>query len=157
MYIDGSGRDGLLIKTLSNKYGLRLRKFGAGNAIEVGQQTSDINFAVKGNGSVGIGTDGVVTAGYLLDVAGKIQACEIKVSNPGWCDYVFEDGYQLMPILQLEKYIDTYNHLPDVPSTAEVEENGIELAKMNAILLKKIEELTLYMIQMQKEIDALKN
>ncbi len=188
LFLDANSHNGFYIKQTggSNKYGMRIRKTGSGNALEVIGSSSGTNktFVVRPNGATGIGNNGQVTQGalfdvgggflidsdgaaaigtggvfdpqYILDVGGKVRACEIKVSNPGWCDYVFEDTYQLMPILQLEKYINTYKHLPEVPSTSEVEENGMELAKMNAILLKKIEELTLYMIEMQKQLDELK-
>ncbi|MDQ3290013.1 MAG: TMF family protein, partial [Bacteroidota bacterium] len=77
--------------------------------------------------------------------------------NTGWCDYVFEEGYNLMPLYEVEKYINTNKHLPDVPSAAEVEKNGIEVGEMNATLLRKIEELTLHMIELKKENDALKS
>jgi hypothetical protein len=92
--------------------------------------------------------------GYNLLVQGKI-ACEelkvkLKVSGTAWPDYVFAKNYRLMSIDSLSTYIDHNCHLPDVPTTAEVEENGIMTGEMNAILLKKVEELTLYMIEQNK-------
>jgi hypothetical protein len=68
-----------------------------------------------------------------------------------WADYVFKPGYKLMPLGELEQYILKFKHLPEVPSEAEVKANGFELVDFNVILLKKIEELTLYMIELDKE------
>ena len=70
-----------------------------------------------------------------------------------WYDYVFEEDYNLAPIKDLETYIKQNKHLPDVPNAEEVKENGINLGEMNGILLKKIEELTLYMIEQQKMME----
>ena len=91
-----------------------------------------------------------------LDVCNKIRAEEIEVQLPVWCDYVFSDQYQLRSISELEVFIERNRHLPEVPSEQEVLNKGINLGEMDAILLKKIEELTLYTIQQQKEIDELK-
>lgn len=107
---------------------------------------------ITGAGNVGIGTD--KTTGFKLSVAGKVRAEEIEVSlSSGWADYVFAKDYKLTPLTEVEKYIEENNHLSDVPSAAEVEENGVNLGEMDAILLKKIEELTLYTIEQQKLIE----
>lgn len=79
----------------------------------------------------------------------------VKSTNP-FPDYVFTNDYKLMSLPELKDYIKENNHLPEVPSAKDVEENGLKLGEMNVILLKKIEELTLYTIGQQKEIDALK-
>jgi len=115
--------------------------------------TWDNQFFFDRNGHMGIGMD--VCAAYTLNVSGKIAAEEVNVLNPGWCDYVFEKDYQLLSIPDLEAYIYKNKKLPEVPSEAEVEQNGVNLAQMNATLLKKIEELTLYMLQQQKQLDEL--
>jgi len=85
-----------------------------------------------------------------------VIAKEIQVKTSVWADYVFKKDYKLRPLHEVEKYIDANSHLPEVPSEAEVMEKGINVSEMNATLLKKVEELTLYMIQQQKEIEALK-
>ncbi|OQX78737.1 MAG: hypothetical protein B6D61_04800 [Bacteroidetes bacterium 4484_249] len=106
-------------------------------------------------GGVGIGTSDI--GNYKLAVAGKIRATEVMVEHEDkWYDYVFDDDYNLSSVKDLENYINKNKHLPDVPSATEVKENGINLGQMNGILLKKIEELTLYMIEQQKEIEELK-
>lgn len=90
---------------------------------------------------------------YNLYVAKGIRTERIKVdvaANNGWADYVFEEDYELMPTLELEAYIKEHKHLPGVPSAAEVAEEGIDLAEINKILLEKIEELTLRVIELEK-------
>ena len=107
------------------------------------------------NGDIGIGTTD--TFGYKLAVNGTIGAKEIVVeTTSAWPDYVFASDYELRSLDEVENYIEENQHLPDVPSAAEVEESGISLGEMNATLLQKVEELTLYIIQQQKELDALK-
>ena len=101
-------------------------------------------------GNVGIGIDN--TKGYKLAVEGKIRATEIKVEALPWPDFVFEDGYELRTLEETEQFINENKHLPDLPKESEVLENGINLGKMDAKLLQKIEELTLYMIEMNKEL-----
>jgi hypothetical protein len=108
------------------------------------------------DGNVGIGTAN--TQGYMLAVKGKIIAEEVKIiaSVPS-SDYVFEPDYPLMPLGELEQFVANKKHLPEVPSAVEFSENGYSIGEMDDLLLRKIEELTLYIIQQQKEIDALKS
>lgn len=113
---------------------------------------------VKYNGQVGIGTASI-PANYKLAVAGKMIAEEIKIQlqgSSGWPDYVFKPSYKLMPLHKVEAFIKTNGHLPEVPSAKEVEGKGIEIGANQALLLKKIEELTLYMIELKKENEGLK-
>lgn len=106
-------------------------------------------------GTVGIGTTD--TKGHTLGVKGSIIAERIVVDYyADWPDYVFNKNYQLMKIENVEKYIKDNSHLPGVPSSKKVSEEGYDLTEMDAILLKKIEELTLYIIELQKEINTLK-
>lgn len=110
-------------------------------------------FTIMDDGNVGIGT---TTPAAKLTVNGNILAHKIKVSlNPNWPDYVFEKTYPLPSLQEVEKHIEQFRHLPDVPSAKEVEENGIDLGTNQAVLLKKIEELTLYLIEQDKKINAL--
>lgn len=126
------------------------------------QVTDDVNgnvFATmpKANSFLGIGTtsftDGTDT--YKLSVAGNIRAQRVKVYTT-WADYVFEDNYALPTLEAVEKYINAEGHLKDIPSAKEVEEKGIELGEMNKLLLQKIEELTLYTIELNKQLQELK-
>jgi hypothetical protein len=108
---------------------------------------------IKGNGNIGIGTSNPLEK---LTVNGTVCATKIKASLSGcWADYVFEAGYRLRPISEVEQFINQYHHLPEVPSAAEVERNGLDVADNQTTLLKKIEELTLYIIEMNKQIKLL--
>ncbi len=112
--------------------------------------------------NVGIGTNNVPN-GYKLAVDGKVIAEEITIKlSEQWPDYVFEEEYPLMPINELEAYIKANKHLPNVPSEQEVGNNGVDLGEMNALLLRKMEEMTLYIIEshakqlkMEAKLDSL--
>ncbi|CAD0006675.1 hypothetical protein [Flavobacterium chungangense] len=99
-------------------------------------------------------TDGSET--YRLSVKGKVRAEEVKVYNT-WADYVFAKNYDLKPLTKVEEYIAQNGHLPNVPSAKEITEKGLELGEMAKIQQEKIEELTLYLIQQNKEIEELKS
>lgn len=88
---------------------------------------------------------------------GKIEAEEIEVKNINLPDYVFDSGYSLRTIEELEYFIMENGHLPEVPSAAEVAKNGMNLTTMTNAMLKKIEELTLYVIEVKKENEMLKS
>lgn len=98
-------------------------------------------------------TDGTDT--YKLSVNGNVRANRVKVYT-SWADYVFEENYDLPTLEEVESHIKENGHLKDIPSAQEVEQNGIELGEMNKLLLQKIEELTLYTIELNKEINKLK-
>ncbi|MBL4708549.1 MAG: hypothetical protein JKY48_08945, partial [Flavobacteriales bacterium] len=89
----------------------------------------------------------------FVDTDGKLTTREIEVTLNGWPDYVFEDNYDLTSLEKVESFIEENGHLPNVPSAKEVEDNGLNLGEMDAILLQKIEELTLYMIEQNKKIE----
>lgn len=105
------------------------------------------------NGNIGIG---VITPQEKLSVNGNIRAKEIKVEVTNWPDYVFSNTYDKISISDLAKYIETHQHLPGVPNSFEAEKYGIELGKLSSIFLKKIEELTLYIIELDKENKSLR-
>jgi hypothetical protein len=111
-------------------------------------------FFVNISNCVGIGTNN--PAGYRLAVAGNMIAEKVKVKlQATWPDYVFDASYNLMPLAKLEEYIKTNNHLPEIPKESQVKKDGIDVEEMNTKLLQKIEELTLYIINQQKEINEL--
>lgn len=117
--------------------------------------TNTPSIAIKSDGSVGIGT--YETANYKLAVDGKIITEEVMIKlSEDWPDYVFEPSYNLMGLNDLESYIISNQHLPGVPDKTSINENGLAVGEMEAILLKKIEELTLYIIEQQKQIDSMK-
>lgn len=124
-----------------------------------GQQQVFLNTAgvsYLNGGNVGIGTT-AFPADYKLAVNGTIGARKVKVTQETWSDYVFDSSYQLQPLHQVEKFIQENRHLPEVPSAAEVKKEGVDLGDNQALLLKKIEELTLYIIQQNKKIDQLQS
>ncbi|MCH5718179.1 hypothetical protein [Niabella hibiscisoli] len=89
---------------------------------------------------------------------GRILAKEIKVvsgATTSWPDYVFNPNYELTPLSELEQFIKTHQHLPEVPSAKEVAANGIEVGANQALLLKKIEEITLHLIDLNKKVAEL--
>lgn len=111
--------------------------------------------AFLNNGNVGIGT--MDSKGYKLAIAGSAVAEEVVVKlQSGWPDYVFKNDYKLSSLSETEQFINTNKRLPDVPSADNVKENGLNLGEMNAILLKKVEELTLYLIEQNKNNEVLK-
>jgi hypothetical protein len=118
--------------------------------LDIGYHTNK-NLSLRHDGNVGIGTS---NPSELLTVKGKILAGEVQIENVhNIPDYVFEDDYNLRSIAEVDSYIKENKHLPDVPSASELEENGYNIGDMNNILLKKVEELTLYMIDMKKSLD----
>jgi sporulation protein YlmC with PRC-barrel domain len=113
---------------------------------------------VKADGKVGIGTSTIPTD-YLLAVSGKIIAEEVKVKLQPWPpDFVFEKDYKLMSLKDLDKYLEQFKHLPEIPSAAEMKkDDGIEVGDFQMKLLQKIEELTLYIIDQNKRIEKLES
>lgn len=117
------------------------------------------SFSMRASGVIGMGTDNFNCGDcsqYRLFVKDGIKTEKIKVeiaANNGWADYVFKKGYKLMSLKDLQSFININGHLPEVPTTEEAISNGIELKEMNILLLKKIEELTLYTLEQQKNIE----
>lgn len=132
--------------------------YGLGHKLVVQGGSALVDGNVITNSNVGIGTtnfiDGVDT--YRLSVNGAVRAHRVRVYTT-WADYVFNKDYDLPTLEEVEQHIKDNGHLKDIPSDKEVETNGIELGEMNKLLLQKIEELTLYMIEMKKEINNLKS
>ena len=148
-------------KMLIEQNGNRLYFDADNGGVEIGSNTNQIAFWYAGNynkikagdviamGNVGIGTD---NPQYMLDVRGNAHFCKVEVKTQTWCDYVFADDYQLPDLQELEKFVKQNRHLPGVPSEAEVLKNGIDLGAMNIILLEKVEELTLIIIEQNKRL-----
>ena len=109
-------------------------------------------------GRVRIGNVTSTHDGYKLFVEEGILTEKVKVAiknSEDWFDHVFNKDYSLMPLNELTKYIEQNKHLPDVPTTTEVKQNGVDLAETQVILLQKIEELTLYLIDQNKKLNKL--
>ena len=148
-----------------SKAGAYIRYNGSGNYLQVLTNNEILDYEHirmyrLGNlllqptsGNVGIGT---TIPDAKLAVNGTIHAKEVKIDLIGWPDYVFKKDYRLPTLKEVEIYIKEKGHLKDIPSAKAVEGNGLFLGEINKKLLLKIEELTLYTIQQQKEIDELK-
>ncbi|UTN03046.1 hypothetical protein L0669_17110 [Flavobacterium bizetiae] len=108
---------------------------------------------ISNNGNVGIG---ITNPQNKLDVNGTIHSKEVKVDMIGWSDFVFKKEFNLPTLAEVENHINEKGHLENIPTEEEVLKNGINLGEMNAKLLQKIEELTLYAIEQEKEIRTLK-
>jgi len=108
-----------------------------------------------GNESIGIGTS-IPSSNFKLSVKGKIRSQEIVVET-GWSDFVFESDYKLPTLEEVENHITQKKHLPDIPTAQEISVSGVPVGEMQALLLQKIEELTLYVIQQNKRIQQLES
>ena len=158
---DGNGYIGFNVQKdeASNRW--KTGSNGARNGGNVVYSTLTGTFVVSALGNTGGGlaqfTDDEVKENAVLTVNkdGLLRTKEIEVLVDLWSDFVFEEDYDLRPLKEVEMFINTNNHLPDVPSESEVLEHGINLGEMDAILLRKIEELTLYTLQQEKMIQAL--
>lgn len=164
---NGSGTSALsIIENNGSAVGAHFASQGANNIMFQLKRTSDGNvntelrssgssFLNALSGSVGIGTTN--TQGYKLAVNGSMIATSMKIKKyANWPDYVFKSDYDLMPISDVDKYIKENGHLPGVPDGQSVAKEGIDVGEMNAILLEKIEELTLYLIQANENIEEIK-
>lgn len=133
----------------------------AGNTTKIvtvgtdGKLNAKSGLFIADNGNVRIGS-GTGNPSKALEVNGTIRSKEVIVEIANWSDFVFDNNYNLMSLKDTESFIKQNGHLPNVPSASEVESNGIQLGEMNAILLQKIEELTLYVIELEKKIEELK-
>ena len=123
------------------------------------QDGGDLILCADENGAVGIGviSGASIPAGSLLAVDGKITCEEVLVKlSENWPDYVFSKDYPLTPLSEVKSYIDEHQHLPGIPNAATIQEEGIELGEMQRKMMEKIEELTLYIIQLESDVKALK-
>ncbi len=126
---------------------------GSDGSLRIMDYPNGSRLMIDNAGNVGIGTTSPQSE---LSVDGEITTKKITVTLDGWSDFVFTDNYQLMPLDELAHYINVNKGLPGIPTEKEVLDKGIELGKMQAKLLEKVEELTLYMIELKKENEELK-
>lgn len=120
-----------------------INKFGTGYQLYYGD-----DLIIDGAGNIGIG---IINPKNKLDVNGIIHSRAVNIDLTGWNDYVFKKDYQLKPLSEVKAYIDQNQHLPEIPSEQEMIKNGLDVGEMNKLLMKKVEELTLYLIEKDKE------
>ncbi|MBI3234191.1 MAG: hypothetical protein HYZ42_09150 [Bacteroidetes bacterium] len=124
----------------------------APNVDPIAASSKATGFRMDKDGNVGIG---IINPSEKFEVAGNIRCTKLRVTTQWW-DKVFEVNYKLMPLFELEQYIKANKHLPDMPTDAQVQQNGVDVGDATSLLLKKVEELTLYLIEQQKQIELLK-
>ena len=160
----GNGNAGLEIvnhNNTLNSYGVRLLASvdfgGPGMQFQYAASKDNYNaleyktgLFMAADGRIGIGT---LSPKESLSVNGKIRAHEIKVETANWPDYVFEENYKGISLKELGRYIKVNKHLPEMPSAEKAEKEGVDLGEMNKLLLKKIEELTLHVIELDRKLD----
>ena len=128
---------------------------GAPNHLGIFGSSSGWSFVMNTvTGNVGIGK---FNPGNKLEVNGTVRSKEVVVDNIAWPDYVFGENYKLASLDDIARFVRENKHLPDIPSAKEVEEKGLHLGDMQKKMMEKIEELTLYVIELKKEIDKLKH
>jgi hypothetical protein len=147
--------------------GLMIDPNGIGHILGWVNETSIMSFlpaVAAGTEKVGIGNVDLLSyqnsnCTSTLFVEGGIttESVFVKLKSGGWPDFVFNKDNKLRPISELAQYIDEHKHLPDFPTSADVKKDGVELGKMDALLLQKVEELSLYVIELKKEITELQN
>ena len=144
----------MLMSSNANQNGsIKFFARGAGGCVEFFNAERQI-MSVRDNGNVYIGDPNNQSD---LMVYGEIKAHLVRVTTDiPWFDYVFDKDYQLMPLHQLEAFVNEHHHLPDMPTEQQVHEEGLDIAQMNALLLKKVEELTLYVIELKKENEEIR-
>ncbi|MCC6371505.1 MAG: hypothetical protein IT236_10920 [Bacteroidia bacterium] len=99
---------------------------------------------------------GHIHANSYLQIDGKVACKELVVVDPHkWADYVFQKNYRLAPLNEVEAYYLLNKHLPNIPDEATIKKDGINLAEMDALLLQKIEELTIYVVELNKKVEVL--
>ncbi|MFT5819206.1 MAG: hypothetical protein ACI8ZM_000429 [Crocinitomix sp.] len=170
---NSSGSSDAIINGYSFNHSQKLIRLGK----KIGGLTEEVRFEVDNNGAVSItnvGNSASITinngvgnailvnsnsGNKILQVEdnGLIRARRIKVDSEDWADYVFEKGYNRLTLTETEQFIKKNGHLPNIPSASEIKEDGLDLAEMQKLQMEKIEELTLYMIEMDQKMTALQN
>ncbi len=156
LHINGNGAgQGINLWTHSGETTSRIWIDNQKKTFHLSKGDNPINgITISNNGLVGIGE---VDPDSKLSVNGNIHTKEVKVDLIGWSDFVFENNYNLPTLKEVEQHIKEKGHLKDIPSAKEVAKNGILLGEMDAKLLQKIEELTLYTINQEKRIKSLES
>lgn len=145
----GAGNGNITLSPAST--GSLYLNYGSGNKIFFCNGAATPISVINSDGSMGLGTTD--PHGYKLAVNGTIHSKQVIVDLIGWPDYVFKKDYKLMPLAQVKSYIDQNQHLPGLPTDKEVESKGLDVGEMNKLLTKKVEELTLYLIDLKAEKD----
>lgn len=125
-------------------------KIGTGGNSSIGVHSGTL-FRITPAGNVSIGTNSAL---YRLNVNGTVRATEVRVET-GWADYVFDEDYRLRPLTEVEQFIREHRHLPGVTPAAEIQKDGLQVSKQMTEMMEKIEELTLYILELNKRLEQL--
>ncbi len=167
------GSDTALINAYAFNHSQPLMQLGK----KIGASSTELRFLINNDGSIiitNIGSNPALTinngSGHALVVNdnsgnklvqlennGLFRTRRIKVDSVVWADYVFNNDYKLLTLSEIEHYINKYGHLPNIPSAKKIEEDGLDIAEMQKLQMEKIEELTLHLIEMNKEITSIKS
>lgn len=139
-----------VFNTATNHYPFTLH---ANGQLEIDNGTAKI-FHLGTNGMLSLRNNTIET--FRVEANGMVRARKIKVDSETWADYVFDENYKLLPLSELEIFLKRNKHLPSIPSEQQIKDEGIDVTEMNVKMMEKIEELTLYLIQQNKEIEKLK-
>ncbi len=156
--VNGTFRLGIGGSSVGNAYAIGLTRTGSvqlyGNATSgllFGGDGTAVNMTIlPTTGNVLIGKTTQTNSTYMLDVNGIIRSNQVVVNTTG-ADYVFDPLYSLSPLEKVEDFVKTYHHLPEIASAEEMQKNGVSLGDNQTLLLRKIEELTLYLIDQNKK------
>jgi len=146
----GGGAAGVFFNGNGGSMYILISETSTGQGTDIDWGTPELT--ILRNGNVGISH---ADPTYKLHVNGSVKGTTLHTDTQNWSDFVFDDQYELLPLEEVAQYIETNNHLPDIPSEAEVIKNGINVGEMDAMLLRKIEELTLYTLEQQHQIRQL--
>lgn len=153
MFFEYDNPDTKILEVVNTATGRTAFSLKADGAMDIDNGVANI-FHIGTNGMFSI-SNGVQKT-FVVEASGLTRARKIKVDADVWADYVFEENYPLMPLNEVENFLKQHKHLPSIPSEKVMLEEGIDLAEMNVKMMEKIEELTLYLIQQQKELEKLK-
>ena len=153
MYFEYNNADTKILEVVNPTTGRTPFALKANGAMDIDNGTTQI-FHLGTEGSLELRSGGLQT--FKVETSGLIRGRRMKLDLNTWADYVFEPTYHLMPLSEVETFVKKEKHLPNVPSEQELKAEGADVMEMNKILMEKVEELTLYLIQQNKNTEELK-
>jgi len=150
MFFEYDNTDTKILEVINTTNGITPFSLHSNGGMDIHNGTARI-FHLGTDGQLSLRNNSIET--FRVESNGMVRARKIKVDSETWADYVFEKDYKLLPLDELEIFLIQNKHLPSVPSEQQIKEEGIDLAEMNVKMMEKIEELTLYLIQQNKELD----
>lgn len=153
MYFEYDNTDTKILEVQNPTAGYTAFSLNSNGEMDIHNGVAPI-FHLGTNGMLSLRNNSMET--FRVEANGMVRARKIKVDSETWADYVFDENYKLLPLNELELFVKQNKHLPSIPSEQQIKEEGIDVTEMNVKMMEKIEELTLYLIQQNKEIEKLK-